>query len=231
MTTKTELKEIVKTEPKAAVVNPNAATLAGKIAQASMDVGNFKADKTNLDQKYSYISADQVLSRAGDALARNGVVIVPLLKATELSVIERQGKSPRIDAHVHFDMLIVDGAEKIDVPWEGYGSDYMTPDKAVYKAITSGHKYFLMKLLNIGVGNEDGEHETPPKQEANGDNPDPISDKAWEFWTALVEQADKLKIKHGNPDRAKMTTGDLRQAYDELRSSVEAAQAQEESGG
>lgn len=62
-------------------------------------------------------------------------------------------------------------------------------------------------------------------------NPDPITDKAWEYWTALVAQADALKVKHGNPDRAKMTTGDLRQAYDELRSSVEAAQAQEESGG
>jgi hypothetical protein len=228
--TKTEPKEIVKTE-REVIANANAATLAGKIAQASMDVGSFKADKTNLDQKYSYISADQVLSRAGDALARNGVVIFPSISEPVIATVERQGKSPRIDAHVLFVMLITDGEKEMSIAWHGYGSDYMTPDKAVYKAITSGHKYFLMKLLNIGVGNEDGEHEMPPKQDAISGNPDPISDKAWEFWTALVAQADALKIKHGNPDRAKMTTGDLRQAYDELRASVEAAQAQEESGG
>jgi hypothetical protein len=44
----------------------------------------------------------------------------------------------------------------------------------MYKAITSGHKYYLMKLLNIGEGNEDGEHDNVavkaehPRQAATG---------------------------------------------------------------
>jgi hypothetical protein len=139
-------------------------TLAGKIALASIEVGNFKADKKNMEQKYAYISADQVLSRAGDALAKQGVTVFPSLLEVELTTIERQGKSARIDAKITYSMMISDGEKDIVIPWFGYGSDYMTPDKAVYKAITSGHKYFLMKLLNIGVGNEDGEHEVENTQ-------------------------------------------------------------------
>jgi hypothetical protein len=73
----------------------------------------------------------------------------------------------------------VDGNEKI-VRWTGSGVDYATPDKALYKAMTSGHKYFVMKLFMIGVGNEDGEHENyeeiagrnvtknPPRAKQNG---------------------------------------------------------------
>ena len=35
---------------------------------------------------------------------------------------------------------------------------------------TAGHKYFLMKLFNVGVGNEDSEHEQP-KATSNGATP------------------------------------------------------------
>src|SRR5512146_1066562 len=139
-------------------------TLAKRITQASIDAGLFLADKRNTDQNYAYISADQVLTKAGDALARNGVMVLPQIVEILQKEVERPNKSPRIDAHVIFDMLITDGDSDLHARWDGFGSDYVTNDKAVYKAITSGHKYFLMKLLNIGVGNEDGEHETPPAQ-------------------------------------------------------------------
>lgn len=138
-------------------------TLARKIALASQEVGYLSADKRNKDQNYDYISADQVLQRAGDALAKYGVTIFPSITSTEVNVTERQGKTPRIDAQVIFLMVVTDGKDKIECGWTGYGSDYATPDKAVYKAITSGHKYFEMKLLNIGIGNEDGEHENIEK--------------------------------------------------------------------
>lgn len=143
-------------------------TLAGKIAKVSRQVGALATDKTNEQQKYSYISADKVLDRAGDALAENGVVIFPSITnedTTQADYTDSYGKAKmRFDAVVHFDMLIADGENELKLPWCGRGSDYASPDKALYKAITSGHKYFLMKLLNIGVGNEDGEHESEGEQ-------------------------------------------------------------------
>jgi len=75
-----------------------------------------------------------------------------------VSVEYGQGKR-RYDACVDFIFHIIDGAETISMKWYGMGSDYSVPDKALYKAITSGHKYFVAKLLMVGAGNEDGEHD------------------------------------------------------------------------
>lgn len=139
-------------------------TLIAKIAKASRTVGALATDKTNTQQNYNYISADKILERAGAALAEAGVVIIPAVVGDEIVRHEgtnQYGKAQiRYDAAVRFAMTISDGESQYEVPWCGRGSDYAVPDKALYKAITSGHKYFLMKLLNIGVGNEDGEHDS-----------------------------------------------------------------------
>ena len=141
-------------------------TLIAKLAQASLAVGSLSTDKENKQQGYFYISADKILERAGDALAHVGVMIIPAITATEIQAVETRtsrGEGLRYDADVTFAMTLTDGETLLEYPWRGRGSDYAVPDKAMYKAITSGHKYFLMKLLNIGVGNEDGEHEEQPQ--------------------------------------------------------------------
>ena len=144
-------------------------TLSASISAASIAVGSFVADGKNKEQNYEYITADAVLTRAGDAMAKQGMAVIPSIEDIEIVLVERgAGKNPRIDARVKFEMhLSTSAGDNYNVQWFGLGSDYSTPDKAVYKAITSGHKYFLMKLLNIGIGNDDSEHDTedPAKPE------------------------------------------------------------------
>jgi hypothetical protein len=139
--------------------------LASKIAKAALDVGGrLSADKRNEDQKYDYISADKILSVCGQALSTQGIVIIPEIanqKIDSLEYVNQYNKTVRrYDGQVDFLFKITDGTTELSQKWVGLGSDYSTPDKAIYKAITSGHKYFLAKLLCIGAGNEDGEHET-----------------------------------------------------------------------
>lgn len=137
-------------------------TLASKIAKASMQVGGaLKADARNMEQKYNYISADKVLTVCGQALANHGIAVFPSVIAEVCDVTDRGNGKYRFDAAVTFHMHVADDDGELVLPWVGRGSDYSVPDKALYKALTSGHKYFLMKLLNIGEGNEDGEHEAP----------------------------------------------------------------------
>ena len=141
--------------------------LSAAIAKATLDVGAFAADKRNTEQNYGYISADAVLERGGQALARVGIAVIPAVTSWDVKFTPRQGRSDRIDALVNFDMTVTLGSEVMHALWAGCGSDYSTPDKALYKAITSGHKYFLMKLLNISVGNEDSEHDNEDSQPAH----------------------------------------------------------------
>jgi hypothetical protein len=147
-------------------------TLISKIAAASLKVGALATDKRNVQQGYDYISADKILERAGAALAGAGVVIVPSIVSENTEAIKTDKGTTRYDSIVTFAMIVTDGETQLEMPWVGRGNDYSVPDKAMYKAITSGHRYFLAKLLNIGVGNEDGEHENEPqptpRQQAQG---------------------------------------------------------------
>ena len=143
-------------------------TLAAKIAKASADVGGrLKADKTNTQDRYDYISANKILAECGQALAAVGVSVIPAMTDADINIGETAGGKRRFDARVSFVMTVTDGETESAQPWFGFGADYTTPDKAVYKAVTSGHKYFLSKLLMIGEGNEDGEHE-PAQESASG---------------------------------------------------------------
>ena len=139
--------------------------LIAKITKAGVIVGGkLSADKTNNEQHYDYLSADKILSVCGQALFDQGVAVLPSIDAQETALyeyVDPYGKAKRrYDSRVSFSFIITDGSEDVRETWYGMGSDYTVPDKALYKAITSGHKYFLMKLLCIGAGNEDGEHET-----------------------------------------------------------------------
>lgn len=139
-------------------------TLAAKIAAASKEVGGKLAtDKTNTQQNYDYISADKILSVCGQALAEQGVVVFPAITDEQVNAFEYSGNRTRYDAAVRFVFTVTDGETQLELPFVGRGTDYSVPDKALYKAITSGHKYFLSKLLTIGAGNEDGEHEAEPQ--------------------------------------------------------------------
>ena len=135
--------------------------LAQRIAKASATVGGkLQTDKKNKQDNYDYISSDKILAVVGQAMADCGVVVFPAVVEHDLQLGQSAGGKTRYDVRVKFDMTISDGVSTMTMPWFGVGADYAAPDKATYKAITSGHKYFLAKLFCIGVGNEDGEHES-----------------------------------------------------------------------
>lgn len=135
-------------------------SLTSKIAAASKRVGGRLAtDKTNKEQGYQYLSADAILGAGGQALAEEGVVIFPSVIDWAINQFVTDKGKTRYDARVNYVFTVACDEEARDFVWVGLGSDYTVPDKAYYKAVTSGHKYFVAKLLNVGAFNEDGEHE------------------------------------------------------------------------
>ena len=135
-------------------------SLTSKIAAASKRVGGRLAtDKTNREQGYQYLSADAILSVGGQALAEEGVVIFPCVIDWAVNQFTTEKGKTRYDARVNYVFTVAADEEARDFVWVGLGSDYVVPDKAYYKAVTSGHRYFVAKLLNVGAFNEDGEHE------------------------------------------------------------------------
>ena len=175
--------------------------LAQRIAKASATVGGkLQTDKKNKQDNYDYISSDKILAVVGQAMADCGVVVFPAVVEHDLQLGQSSGGKTRYDVRVKFDMTISDGVSTMTMPWFGVGADYAAPDKATYKAITSGHKYFLAKLFCIGVGNEDGEHESEePTQQTKRQPPiveqqkAPATEKQ-----ATPHPAAKVAIKDGS---------------------------------
>jgi hypothetical protein len=88
-------------------------------------------------------------------------------------------------------MMITDGICALERPWYGHGVDYQSPDKATYKAITTGQKYFEMKLLHVSVGNPDGEHEN---MDETGKVSAEVSKKVAEATTEPVDVVKMVKV-------------------------------------
>lgn len=154
-------------------------TLVSKICKTKSQLGTFAADKRNKQSNYNYISADQVLDKIGEAMAKNGIVLFSaitdeLTNTTEYTGSRGQAIS-RYDARVVYEMTLSDGEDEKVMAWVGRGTDFSSPDKAMYKAVTTGHKYFLMKLFNVGIGNDDGEHETPPENALSVSRQQPVT--------------------------------------------------------
>lgn len=139
--------------------------LIAKIARAIIAVGGFlQPDRRNTEQSYDYLSADRIKAVCGQALAAEGIAVIPRI-TNAVTEAQTHGGKARYVATVEFDVLVTDGTDSMEVRWVGYGVDYAAPDKAAYKAYTSGIKYLLSNMLIVGAGNEDGEHETIPDDE------------------------------------------------------------------
>jgi len=142
-----------------------------RIARASIDVGSFLPDRDNTHQNYKYISANQIADRCGDALAREGVVILPDITSLELFAIETSKGTKMHSAKIEilFHVSTDTKEDTLNLRWYSVGVDSASPDKALAKAITTGMKYFTMKLLQVGVGNEDAEHENHSDEDPQRD--------------------------------------------------------------
>lgn len=107
------------------------------------------------------------------------------------------------------------------------------------KAVTKAKRRLTLSLCGLGwldetevetirdaklvtVKMETGEIVDAPQS----DNPQPVADQLWNHWLNLCERADKVNVKHANPDRAKVTADDLIAEGKELRGFVEAAERQ-----
>jgi len=134
-------------------------TLAARLAAAMRRMGNLKPDKFNQADRFAYRSADLILSAANEALAAEGVVIIPAVEELAERVGQSGGGKARYEAQIKMRFIVTDGAASFEVMWSSLGVDYTAPDRALAKAITLGHKYFVAKLLMVGVGNDEDDHE------------------------------------------------------------------------
>lgn len=139
-------------------------TLATKLRSARSAAAPIEK-KGTADEGYDFVRASDIGEEARRLLKGRGLIVIPSVE----SIDQKMGKSGvLVHAHLTFEIVYVNTGESITKKWVGSGFDY-PGDKALYKAITGGTKYFLAGLLGIpfGVDPEEGTQPVAPGSEAS----------------------------------------------------------------
>lgn len=133
-----------------------AGQIAKRLALATLEIDHVAKRGYNEFHKYNYATAEDIKTAAREALAKHGLVIIPLMRQVYQEAAPNRSKE--IKTMAEFDYVIACEEGSIIVPWTCEAYD--TGDKGINKASTGGLKYFLINLLQIPIGDEpdpDGE--------------------------------------------------------------------------
>jgi len=133
-------------------------SLYAKIAQVMANIDIPKTGKNEF-HGYDYIESDVLAERLGKAMAQAGLVAIPSIIG-----MKREGDITRVKMEVK--VVDIASGESVTCTWYGEGQDKQ--DKGLYKAITGGYKYFLLKLFMVGAGGEDPEKDDGQSSAVSG---------------------------------------------------------------
>lgn len=152
--------------------NDKPTTLAGKLAKIGEEIGKVDKGGYNSEQRFKFIEYAVVAGRIRTLFSEYGVIIKP--EVLDYRMDEVSSKSGRVGyhyiLHMRFSAINADNQEdKLESEWFSESIDY--GDKGLNKAITSGTKYFIMRIFNISErDDEDNDASTPeaiaPRQAA-----------------------------------------------------------------
>jgi hypothetical protein len=148
-----------------------------------------KKDKAVQGQGYKAVTHDAVTALLRNHLIEHGVVVVPSLTGSRISIVgQTKNETPIIRFEAHFDVAFVnvdDPTDRIVMRVEAHANDHS--DKAPGKATSYATKYAMLKVFSIETG-EDDESRVDPYHAVM-----PITDSQAADIAALIEDvgADK----------------------------------------
>lgn len=140
----------------AVILKPDA-NLLERLAAARKLAGGMvekKGRNKGVGEGYAYVTAADVATKVGDALAEVGVAVVPSYKQTFFhEFTSRSGTSMfLVGLDASFRFIDVVSQEEVTITTVAHGSD--SGDKAAYKAMTGAFKYAALHALMLATGDD-----------------------------------------------------------------------------
>lgn len=131
-----------------------------KLLAIMAEMGTINKDGYNDHNKYTYIKESTIAKKIQPLLVKHRVFIVPnMISSVTRQITTSQGKSQNFTT-VEVDYMIICADSGETVTSKAFGEGMDTGDKALYKASTGAHKYFLIRTFNLG-SDEDAEDDSP----------------------------------------------------------------------
>ena len=138
-----------------------AKNLAAKLASAMTSIGDIPKNGHNDYHGYDYPLESDVMDALRSELAERGVAIFPSVEGRSFKQIEgneQDGFTYHTRVQLAITLIDSESGEQRTMHWEGEASD--TQDKGLYKAYTSGMKYWALKTFLMSAG-DDAERDNP----------------------------------------------------------------------
>ena len=179
-----------------------------KVALIIRELGSITKDGENRFQGYNYVSAEAFLAHVRQPMAKHGLVCLPSLSSVEIidGIYIVKFEFSLIDIDEPDNVVIQQWVHTIPVEAKGSKGNY-TDDKAIGKAVTYAHRYFLMKLFLVTdqadeldavnspetyPSKQTSQAQPPQPPQAQAQQPDGVSAKGL-LWDALRTNKALLK--------------------------------------
>lgn len=138
------------------------------------EMGSIEKLGFNDFNKYAYVKESDISKKLQPLLAKHGVFISSSITDIDSSTVKNKKGEDQNFVRVSVTYTIINASNPEDrFNVVSYGDGIDSGDKALYKASTGAHKYFLIRNFNLG-SDEDTEKESP---EATIQRPTPKANK------------------------------------------------------
>lgn len=127
------------------------AKLAKKLAEVMAAVSRIPKRGRNDFHKYDYATEADIAEAIRAELAQRHVILIPAITDQSRESVGEKG-SVLTTLRMEFTFYDGESGDTITRPWIGAGTD--KEDKGVYKAMTGGEKYFLLKTFLLPTGDD-----------------------------------------------------------------------------
>lgn len=135
-------------------------SLAAKMAAIMGDVPTMIKNGQNIQQKYLYVTAEDVKAAIRPLLKKHKVAIFSsMVDVQRESAINRNNTAVvTVLAKMRFTIVCGETGETMECEWYGEANDYA--DKAVNKAATAAEKYWLINTFLLSTTEPESDEET-----------------------------------------------------------------------
>lgn len=128
-------------------------------------------ESRKVNNQYTFVSCESVIEKVRPELVKQGIV-------TLVDVVSHSQDGNRTEAEVRITFVNIDNPDdRFSVSSFGYGID--SQDKGPGKAVSYGHKYALLKSLNIPTGDD------PERDMVDYQPSEPVSDPVQDLMNLL----------------------------------------------
>jgi len=206
--------------------------LAAKIAKVMAAIGEVPKNGHNDRFNYSYPLDEDVMKALREAMTEHGLVAIPSVAGRSMTKETTSGGTEMIHTRVQLEITLIDSdsGQQKTVHWEGEAQDQQ--DKGLYKAYTSGMKYWALKTFLMSAGDDVERADaasSQPKQSSGSSGSREPSDAQVEFAEDLTSSSVwSEKEQAGLEQRiANYTRSQMSDLIDSMQETIEKREAQQ----